>query len=152
MPNNTSYNIQFKNKKAHYQYFISSEFTAGMVLQGSEVKSIRLRNVNLSDAYCQFVDDELYVVNMHIAPYEQASYNQHDAKRDRKLLLNRQELKKLHKAVKEKGVAIIPLLLYVNEKGLVKLDIGLAKGKKFYDKRDSLKEKDKKRDLDRQLM
>ncbi len=147
-----NYTIQFKNKKAHYQYFISNEFTAGLVLQGSEVKSIRQRNVNLSDAYCQFKEDELYVVNLHIAPYEQASYNQHEAKRDRKLLLSRQELRKLHKAVKEKGVAIIPLLLYVNEKGLVKLDIGLAKGKKFYDKRDSLKEKDKQRDLDRQLM
>jgi SsrA-binding protein len=146
------YNIQFKNKKARFQYHIISEFTAGMVLQGSEVKSIRGRKVNLSDAYCTFIEDELYVVNLHIAPYEQASYFNHEAKRERKLLLNRTELRKLHKAVKEKGVAIIPIMLYVNEKGLIKLEIGLAKGKKFYDKRDSLKEKDKQRDLDRQLL
>jgi SsrA-binding protein len=146
------YNIQFKNKKARFQYHIISEFTAGMVLQGSEVKSVRGRKVNLSDAYCTFIEDELYVVNLHIAPYEQASYFNHEAKRERKLLLNRTELRKLHKAVKEKGVAIIPIMLYVNEKGLIKLEIGLAKGKKFYDKRDSLKEKDKQRDLDRQLL
>lgn len=147
-----NYNIQFKNKKARYQFLVINEFTAGMVLQGSEVKSIRNRKVNLSDAYCTFKEEELYIVNLHIAPYDQASYNNHEAKRERKLLLNRTELRKLHKAVKEKGVAIIPLMLYVNEKGLVKIDIALAKGKKFYDKRDSLKEKDKQRDLDRQLM
>lgn len=144
--------IQFKNKKAYYQYEIGNEYTAGMVLQGSEVKSIRNRKANISDAYCSFKGDELFIVNLHIAPYEQASYNNHEAKQDRKLLLNRTELRKIHKAVKEKGVAIIPLNLYINEKGLVKIDIGIAKGKKTFDKRESLKEKDKQRDLDRELL
>ncbi len=120
-----------------------------MVITGTEIKSIREGKVSLDEAYCSFVEGELFVINMHIAEYKFGTYNNHVPKRDRKLLLNKKELKKLTNKVKEKGFTIIPILLFVNDKGLAKLEIGLAKGKKLYDKRESIKTKDNKRDMER---
>lgn len=120
-----------------------------MVLTGTEIKSIREGKVSLDESFCSFREDELFVVNMHIAEYKFGTYNNHEPKHDRKLLLNRKELKKLSNKIKEKGFTIIPIVLFVNEKGLAKLEIGLAKGKKLYDKRESIKTKDTKRDMDR---
>ena len=144
-------NISIKNKKAGYQYFLVEIFTAGIQLQGTEIKSIRSGKANLSDAYCAFVEDELFVKNMHIAEYDFGTYNNHSPKRDRKLLLNKRELRKLSGKVKEKGFTIIPVRLFINENGLAKLEIALARGKHFYDKRESLKKKDIKKDIDRSL-
>jgi SsrA-binding protein len=141
--------IKIKNRKAFFEYFISDKFVAGIVLSGTEIKSIREGKVSLEESYCAFKEDELFVVNMHIAEYKFGTYNNHEPKHDRKLLLNRKELKKLNNKIKEKGFTIIPTVLFVNEKGLAKLEIGLAKGKKLYDKRESIKTKDTKRDLDR---
>lgn len=141
--------IKIKNRKAYFEYFISDKFICGMVLTGTEIKSIRDGKVSLEEAYCSFLDGELFVINMHIAEYKFGTYNNHEPKRDRKLLLNKKELKKLTNKVKEKGFTIIPILLFVNEKGLAKLEIGLAKGKKLYDKRESIKTKDNKRDMER---
>jgi SsrA-binding protein len=141
--------IRIKNKKAEYAYFLLENFTAGIELTGSEIKSIRSGKANLTDSYCQFKGRELFVINLHIAEYEMASHYNHEPKRDRRLLLTRRELKKLVAKVQEKGFTIIPVVLYVNEKGLAKLDIALARGKHYYDKRESIKDKDLKRDLDR---
>lgn len=141
--------IRIKNKKAEYAYFLLENFTAGIELTGSEIKSIRSGKANLTDSYCQFKGRELFVINLHIAEYEMASHYNHEPKRDRRLLLTRRELKKLAAKVQEKGFTIIPVALYVNEKGLAKLDIALARGKHYYDKRESIKDKDLKRDLDR---
>ena len=124
-------------------------FTAGIVLTGTEIKSIRLGKASLVDTFCFFAREELWVKNMHIAEYFYGSYNNHVARRDRKLLLNRKELKKLERATKETGFTIVPLRMFINEKGLAKVVIALAKGKKQYDKRQSLREKDDKRDMDR---
>jgi SsrA-binding protein len=141
--------IEIKNKKASYQYFLVEEFTAGLQLTGTEIKSIRMGKASIAEAYCNFHAHELYVKEMHIAIYTQGTIYNHEPKRDRKLLLNRRELKKLQGKVNEKGFTIIPTLLFVNEKGLAKLNIALAKGKHFYDKRDTIKKKDVARDLDR---
>ena len=142
-------NIKIKNRKAFFEYFISDKFVAGIVLTGTEIKSIREGKVSLDESYCAFKEDELFVMNMHIAEYKFGTYNNHEPKHDRKLLLNRKELKKLNIKIKEKGFTIIPIVLFVSEKGLAKLEIGLAKGKKLYDKRESIKTKDNKRDMDR---
>ena len=141
--------INIRNKKAAYEFQFIDKYTAGMVLHGSEIKSIRLGKVNLQDAYCLFIKNELFVRELHISPYELAKNYNHDAKRERKLLLNRQELKKLHSKFKEKGLTIIPIRIFLNDKGLAKLDIALAKGKKLHDKREDIKEKDLKREMDR---
>ena len=141
--------IRIKNKKAEYAYFILETYTTGIELTGTEIKSIRGGKANLTDSYCQFRGTELFVVNLHIAEYEMASHYNHEPKRDRRLLLTRRELKKLAAKVQEKGFTIIPTVLYVNEKGLAKLDIALAKGKHYYDKRESIKDKDLKREMDR---
>jgi SsrA-binding protein len=141
--------INIRNKKASFEYFLIEEFTAGIILTGTEIKSIREGKANIADAFCNFRDNELFVFGMHIAEYTYGTYNNHETKRDRKLLLNKRELKKLHGKVKEKGFTIIPTLLYINDKGLAKLNIALAKGKHSYDKRDSLKEKDIKREIDK---
>ena len=143
--------IEIKNKRAAYEYFLMDEYQAGLVLMGSEIKSIREGKANLSDAWCTFVGNELFVRDMHISEYKFGSYWGHQAKRDRKLLLTRRELRKLQNKIKERGFTIIPTLLYVNPQGYAKLDISLARGKKFYDKRESIKEKDTKRDLQRVL-
>jgi SsrA-binding protein len=142
--------IEIKNKRAYYEYFISDEVSAGMVLTGTEIKSIRNGKANITDAYCTFVNDELFVRNMYIAEYDYGSYNAHEPRRDRKLLLTKRELRKLRNKVKDVGLTIIPLRLYINEKGLAKLEIGLAKGKKLYDKRASIKDRDVKRDMERE--
>lgn len=144
-------NISIKNRKASFEFELIERFTAGMQLAGTEIKSIRNSKVNLTDSYCQFISGELYVKNMHISEYELGTCNNHMAKRDRKLLLTRKELQKLAKKVKESGFTIIPVKLFVNEKGLAKLEIALARGKKVYDKRESIKEKDSKRDMDRMM-
>ena len=142
-------NISIKNRKATFDYELVERFTAGMKLVGTEIKSIRNGKVNLTDSYCQFLGNELFVKNLHIAEYEMGNINNHIAKRDRKLLLNRKELQKLEKKIKESGLTIIPVKLFVNDRGLAKLEIALARGKKTYDKRESLKAKDAKRDIDR---
>jgi SsrA-binding protein len=142
-------NISIKNKKAFFEYEIIESFTAGIVLLGTEIKSIRAGRANLTDSYCQFVSGEMFVRNLHISEYELGTCNNHIAKRDRKLLLQRRELLKWQKKVKESGLTIIPLKLFVNEKGLAKIEIGLCKGKKVYDKRESIKQRDASRDMDR---
>ena len=141
--------INIKNKKASFEYFFIEVFTAGIAITGSEIKSIRDGKANIGDAFCVFQHDELYVRNMHIAEYYFATYNNHEPKRDRKLLLNRKELNKLFSKSKEKGLTIVPIRLFINDKGLAKMDIALAKGKKLYDKRDDIKQKDIKRDMER---
>jgi len=143
--------IKIKNKRASWEYHLIDKVVAGIVLTGTEIKSIRNGKASLADSYCYFEGHELFVRGMHIAEYTFASYNNHLAKRDRKLLLNARELRKLHTKVKEKSMTIVPVTLFINEKGLAKLEIAIAKGKHHYDKRDSLKEKDSKRDLDRLL-
>lgn len=141
--------ISIKNKRASFEYHFLDKFTAGIILTGSEIKSIRLGKVNLQDAYCVIINDEIFVKELHISPYELAAHYNHEAKRDRKLLLNKREINKLHAKHQEKGLTIIPVRIFINEKGLAKIDIALAKGKKVYDKRQDIKEKDLKRDLAR---
>lgn len=147
--NNNTINI--KNKRAEHEYFLMDTLTAGIVLTGTEIKSIRNGKASLADAYCMFKGEEMFVVGMHIAEYDKGTYNNHDPKRDRKLLLTARELRKMKNKVQEKGLTIIPVLLYINEKGLAKLDIALARGKHYYDKRETLKNKDSKRDVEKQL-
>ncbi|HAX95337.1 MAG TPA: SsrA-binding protein [Prolixibacteraceae bacterium] len=144
-------NIFIKNKKAFFEYEIIESFTAGIVLLGTEIKSIRAGRANLTDSYCQFVSNEMYVRNLHISEYELGTCNNHIAKRDRKLLLQRRELQKWQKKVKESGLTIIPLKLFINDKGLAKIEIGLCKGKKVYDKRESIKQRDAGREMDRMM-
>lgn len=139
--------VDIKNRRASFEYSFIEKYIAGIQLTGTEIKSIRANQANISDAYCVFINDELYVKHMHIAEYEKGTYNNHEPKRDRKLLLQAKELKKLKSKVQDVGVTIIPVRLFINEKGFAKLEIALAKGKKLHDKRDSIKE----RDIDRQL-
>ena len=141
--------INIKNRKATFEYEILSKFIAGISLLGTEIKSIRNNKANISDAYCIFNNNELYVKNLHISEYPNSGYVNHEPKRDKKLLLNKQELQKLHTKVKEKGNSIVPLRLFINEKNKAKIEIALARGKKIYDKRESIREKDLKRELDR---
>jgi SsrA-binding protein len=142
-------NISIRNRKATYEYELIERFVAGIMLVGTEIKSVRNGKVNLTDSYAQFINGEMYVKNLHIAEYEMGTCNNHIAKRDRKLLLNKKELLKLDKKVKESGLTIICTKLFINSKGLAKLEIALARGKKTYDKRESLKLKDSKREMDR---
>ena len=142
-------NINIKNRKASYSYQFIDKYVAGIVLVGTEIKSLRNNQANISDAYCTFVEEELWVNNLHIDEYSNGGYSNHIPKRSRKLLLNRQELAKILSKVKTKGNAIIPIRLFINEKGKAKLEIALAKGKNLFDKRESIKQKDLKRDLDR---
>ena len=141
--------INIKNKRATFDYELLETFTAGIVLTGTEIKSIRLGKASLVDTYCYFVKHELWVKNMYIAEYFYGSYNNHNARRERKLLLSKKELRKMERAIKDTGFTIVPVRMFINEKGLAKLVIALAKGKKQYDKRQSLREKDDKRDMDR---
>ena len=146
-----SNNIHIKNKRAHREYFILERYVAGIVLTGTEIKSIRNGKANLADAYCVFENGELFVRGMHIAEYSYGSYNNHLAKRDRKLLLTKRELKKLNNKVKEKGFTIVPTVLFINERGLAKLEIALARGKHYYDKREDLKKRDTQREIERHI-
>lgn len=144
--------VLIKNKRATFDYELVDKFTAGIVLVGTEIKSIRLGKASLMDTFCFFAgNNELWVKNMNISEYSFGSYNNHLPRRDRKLLLNRKELIKLQREVKDNGMTIVPTKLFINEKGLCKLEIALARGKKEYDKRESIKEKDAKRDIDRYM-
>ena len=144
-------NISIKNRKASFNYELVERFVAGIKLVGTEIKSIRNGKVNLIDSYCALIRGEMYVINLHIAEYELGTVNNHIAKRDRKLLLNKKEIEKLDKKLKESGLTIVPTKLFVNDRGLAKLEIALARGKKTYDKRETLKSKDAKRDMDRAM-
>ena len=141
--------INIKNRKASFEYQFIDTFVAGISLVGTEIKSIRNNKANISDAYCVFTDNELFVKNLHISEYPNGGYINHEPKRERKLLLNRQELNKMLVKIKKKGNSIIPIRLFINEKGKAKLEITLAKGKKTYDKRESIKENDQKREIER---
>ncbi len=138
-----------RNKRARFDYEILETYTAGIVLTGTEIKSIRLGKANITEGFCEFNDHELFVINTYVEEYAFGNQFNHKARSERKLLLNKRELKSLHKNVQVKGLTIIPLRLFTNENGLAKLEIGLCRGKKTYDKRESLKEQDTKRDLDR---
>jgi len=136
-------NLSLRNSKAYFDYHILDTYQAGVVLRGTEIKSVRENKLNMADAYCQFRNGELYVVNLYIAPYEQGTYNNHEPRRDRKLLLKRKELLKLEKDFEHtQGQTMVPTRLYINDRGFCKVEVGLAKGKKAFDKRDSIKERD----------
>lgn len=141
--------IKIKNKRASFEYYLVEKLVAGIQLTGTEIKSIRQGKVSLADAYCQFDEGELFVKEMHIAEYAMGTHFNHLAKRVRKLLLTKRELKKLENKTREKGFTIVPTLLFINERGLAKLEIALARGKHHYDKRDTLKKKDIQREIDR---
>ena len=135
-------NIEIKNRKASFEYFFIDTFTAGIVLKGTEMKSIRMGKASISEAYCLFMNGELFIRNMNISVYELGTHYNHEPLIDRKLLLNRKELRKLEEKLKDVGLTIIPFRLFISDSGLAKLDIALAKGKKLYDKRDSIKNRD----------
>lgn len=141
--------VEIVNRRAEYEYQFLDKFDAGIILQGTEIKAIRKGNANLNDAYCFFKNGELLIKNMFIAEYEFGNVFNHEPRRLRKLLLRRAELNKLERKVKERGLTIVPYRLHLSERGFVKLEIALAQGKKSFDKRESIKEKDVKRDLDR---
>ena len=143
-------NINIQNKKARFLYEILDKYTAGIVLTGTEIKSIRSSRASIAESFCEFNEQgELFVINMTIEEYAFGNYYNHRPKAERKLLLNKKELKKLLKEVQNTGLTIIPLRLFINDKGFAKMDIALAKGKKLYDKRETIKDRDNKRDLDR---
>jgi len=142
---------EMKNRSAYHDYFIEDKYDAGMVLVGTEVKSIREGKVSFADSFCQFHKGELWVKNLHIAEYRFGTTNNHIAVHDRKLLLNRKELRKLEGKMKEKGYTIVPLRIFFSDKGIAKIEIGLGKGKKLYDKRESIKERDTQREMKRYL-
>jgi SsrA-binding protein len=141
--------INIRNKKASFEYFLLEKFVAGIVLTGTEIKSIRGSKASINEAYCAFAGEELFVRNMHIAEYDFGTYNNHDPKRERKLLLTKRELGKLKTKLNEKGLTLVPTWLFISDKGFAKLEIALAKGKKLYDKRETLKQKDTRRDMER---
>jgi len=143
--------LRIKNKRAFFDYEILDKYTAGIQLYGTEVKSIRDSKLSFTDAYCIFINNELWLRGIHISEYSFGSYNNHTPKRDRKLLLNKKELIKIQKKVKEKSLSIIPLVIFFSKSGFVKLEIGVARGKKQFDKRETLKQKDSKRDMDRAM-
>ncbi len=141
--------VNIKNKRAHFDYEIGDTYTAGLVLTGTEIKSIRESRASLADSYCMIENGEVWIKGMHIAEYFYGTYNKHATRRDRKLLLNKKEIAKLEKAASDPGFTIIPIRLFISEKGYAKLVIGVGRGKKQYDKRQSIKERDDKRMMDR---
>ena len=142
--------IHIKNKKARFEYELLDEYTAGIVLTGTEIKSIRNSKAYITESFCEFNDSgELFTINMHIEEYAFGTRYNHKPKAERKLLLNKKELKKLHREVQNSGLTIVPLRLFITDKGFAKLRIALARGKKLYDKRETIKDRDNKRDLDR---
>lgn len=143
--------MEIKNRSAWHEYYIEDKYDAGMVLMGTEVKSLRTGRASFNDAYCFFNKGELWIKSLHIAPYSHGTAFNHDPLRDRKLLLNRKELKKIENKIKEKGYTLVPLLIFFNEKNLAKIQIGLAKGKQLHDKRESIKKRDNDRELKRYL-
>lgn len=142
-------NFEIKNRKAAYEYFFVEHYMAGIVLTGSEIKSIRSGNANINDAYCFVKDGEVFIKNMHISEYKQASHQNHDPLRTRKLLLRKTELRKIDRKIREKGFTLVPYRLYFSDRGLAKMEIVLCKGKKSYDKRETIKRREDKRELDR---
>jgi SsrA-binding protein len=142
---------EIKNRSAYHEYSIDDKYTAGMVLTGTEVKSLRSGKASFSDSYCIINKGELWIKSLHIAEYSHGTANNHDPVRERKLLLHKRELKKLEAKIKEKGFTIIPLRIFFNEDNLAKIEIGLAKGKKLHDKRESIKQKDVDREMKRYL-
>lgn len=148
-PNRFEKIVNIKNKKASFEFEFIDTYVCGVTLKGTEIKSIRESKVSLTEAFCMFLDGELYVRQMHIAPYSMAASYNHVAVRDRKLLLKKKELEKLETKSAEKGLAIIPVRIFINDRGLAKMEIALARGKKIHDKRQDLKEKDAKRELQR---
>ncbi len=143
--------VQIRNKKASFEYFFIETLTAGIVLTGTEIKSIRLGKASLVDSYCLIINGELWVRGMNVSPYFYGSYNNHEMKRDRKLLLTKREIRQLDSATKQTGYTIVPLLVFIDDKGRAKMDIALCKGKKVYDKRQTLKEKEDRREMDRAI-
>ena len=141
--------VNIRNKKASFEYFFIETFTAGIVLTGTEIKSIRAGKASLVDSYCLIINGEMWVRGMSVSPYFYGSYNNHEQKRDRKLLLTKREINKLQSATKQTGYTIGPLLVFLDEKGRAKMDIALCKGKKAFDKRQTLKEKEDRREMDR---
>lgn len=141
--------MEISNRKAYHEYFIEAKYIAGMVLAGTEIKSLRSGKASFNDSYCIFSDGELFVKSLHISEYAFGTYTNHEPMQERKLLMTRRELKKLEGKIKEKGYSIIPLRIFISEKGLAKMEIGLAKGKKLHDKRDTIKERETDRDIKR---
>ena len=141
--------MELSNRKAYYEYSFESKYIAGIVLQGTEIKSLRAGKASFNDSYCMFDRGELYVKSLHISEYAFGTYTNHEPLQERKLLLTKRELKKLESKIKEKGYSIIPLKIFLSEKGLAKVEIGLGKGKKSYDKRESIKERETDRDIKR---
>lgn len=143
--------VSIRNKKASFEYFFVETYTAGIVLTGTEIKSIRMGKASLVDSYCYIHNGEIWVKGMNISPYFFGSYNNHESKRDRKLLLTKREIHKLQEATKQVGFTIVPTLVFIDAKGRAKMDIALARGKKEYDKRQTLKEKEDRREMDRAI-
>ncbi len=144
-----SSSVNIKNKRASFEYQLLDKYIAGLALLGTEIKSIREGKANINDSFCSFFEDGLYIRNMHIAEYSFGSFYNHESKRDRKLLLSKKELKKLREKGEEKGYTIVPLRIFINERGYAKVEIALAQGKKDFDKRETIKERETKRELDR---
>lgn len=144
-------NVLIRNKRAGFDYEFIDRYEAGIQLYGTEIKSIRDGKAGLADTYCVFIKEELWIKNMHISTYSFGTYNNHDVLRDRKLLLHKKELQKLRRETKESGLTIVPTKLYINDKGIAKMEIALARGKKSYDKRQTLKEREDKRMMDRAM-
>ncbi len=147
----TKTKIEIKNRRASFDYELSDRVVAGIVLYGTEIKSIKEGKASIADTFCTFDNGELWVRNMQISAYRLGTFYNHEVKRERKLLLNKKELRRLERATKETGYTIVPTLLFINDKGLAKLEIALARGKKQYDKRESIKEKEDRRDIDREM-
>ncbi len=143
--------INIRNKKASFEYHFLENFVAGIKLLGTEIKSIREGKATISDAFCTFINEELYVRNLHVSEYSHGSFYNHEAKRDRKLLVTKKELKKLLVKSQDKGLTIVPLKIFINDRGFAKMEIALAQGKKSFDKRDTLKERDVKREIDKAM-
>lgn len=143
--------VNIRNKKASFEYFFIDTLTAGIVLTGTEIKSIRAGKASLVDSYCYIVNEEIWVRGMSVSPYFYGSYNNHEQKRDRKLLLSKREIRKLQSATKQTGYTIVPLLVFIDQNGRAKMDIALCKGKKSFDKRQTLKEKEDRREIDRAI-
>jgi SsrA-binding protein len=143
--------MEIRNRSAYFEFYVDDKYTAGLALLGTEVKSLRAGKANFNDSYCLFQNGELWIRSLHISEYSHGTVNNHDPVRERKLLLSKRELKKLESRIKEKGYTIIPLRIYFNEKNLAKLEIGLAKGKKLHDKRETIKQRDTEREIKRYL-
>jgi SsrA-binding protein len=142
--------VNIQNRRASFEYHFLNKYTAGIMLTGTEIKSVREGNVNLTDGFCSFMNGELWLSQVHIAKFTEGTYNNHEPTRTRKLLLNKKELNQLRKKSEEQGVTIIPTRLFINDRGFAKIDIALAKGKKLFDKREDIKERDVKREMQRE--